>query len=43
MAVAALLVLLSLVAPQIAADRLAPDVSIAEQDIQFSNDFPKAL
>jgi hypothetical protein len=43
MAVVALFLVLSLVAPSIAADRLAPDVSIAEQDIRFSNDFPKAL
>jgi|GEM_PF-3401797 len=43
MAVAALLIILCLVAPGIAADRLAPDVSIAASDIQFSNDFPSAL
>jgi len=42
-AVAASLVILSLVAPGMMAGRLAPDVSIAESDIQFSNDFPKAL
>ena len=43
MAAAAALVLLSLFPPIVLADRLAPDVSIADSDIQFSNDFPKAL
>lgn len=43
MAAAAALVLLSLISPTILADRLAPDVSISESDIKFSNDFPKAF
>lgn len=43
MAAAVALIILSLVPTVILADRIAPDVSIADSDIQCSNDFPKAL
>jgi subtilase family serine protease len=41
MAVAAALVLLSLVPPGIATSPTAPDVGVSASDIQFSNDYPK--
>jgi len=43
MAAAAALVVLSLVSPGVPAGLLAPDVSISDSDISFSNDFPKAF